>query len=98
MVRVYHDCVVNTFDLLRNLIDFIVCRELAVTGLQNISRLSMFHGRELRPNSLQPFARPVAKHIKSLRSQVARAACTAMQKMFSFVPKSAEPVSCYLLE
>lgn len=70
------------------------CREAAVTGLQNISRLSMFHGKELRPNSLQPFVRIVAKHIKSLRSQVARAACTAAQKMFHYVPKSVEPVSC----
>lgn len=67
-------------------------REAAVTGLQNISRLSMFHGKELRPGSLQPFARNVAKHIKCLRSQVARAACTAAQKMFTYVPKSMEPV------
>lgn len=52
----------------------------------------MFHGKELRPGSLQPFARNVAKHIKCLRSQVARAACTAAQKMFSYVPKSMEPV------
>ncbi|XP_060840965.1 uncharacterized protein LOC132921780 isoform X1 [Rhopalosiphum padi] len=65
--------------------------EAAVTGLQNISRLAMFHGKELRPGSLQPFARNVAKHIKCLRSQVARAACTAAQKMFSYVPKSMEP-------
>ncbi|XP_025200422.1 uncharacterized protein LOC112598232 [Melanaphis sacchari] len=65
--------------------------EAVVTGLQNISRLSMFHGKELRPGSLQPFARNVAKHIKCLRSQVARAACTAAQKMFSYVPKSVEP-------
>ncbi|KAE9526652.1 hypothetical protein AGLY_013300 [Aphis glycines] len=65
--------------------------EAAVTGLQNISRLSMFHGKELRPGSLQPFARNVAKHIKCLRSQVARAACTAAQKMFTYVPKSMEP-------
>lgn len=47
----------------------------------------------MRPNSLQPFVRIVAKHIKSLRSQVTRAACIAIQKMFSFVPKSVEPVS-----
>lgn len=53
----------------------------------------MFHGKELRPNALQPFARVVAKHIKSLRSQVARAACMAAQKMFTYVPKSVEPVS-----
>ncbi|XP_060880720.1 uncharacterized protein LOC132952439 isoform X2 [Metopolophium dirhodum] len=65
--------------------------EAAVTGLQNISRLSMFHSKELRPGSLQPFARNVAKHIKCLRSQVARAACTAAQKMFTYVPKSMEP-------
>ncbi|XP_026810660.1 uncharacterized protein LOC113552145 isoform X1 [Rhopalosiphum maidis] len=65
--------------------------EAAVTGLQNISRLAMFHSKELRPGSLQPFARNVAKHIKCLRSQVARAACTAAQKMFSYVPKSVEP-------
>lgn len=71
-------------------------REAAVTGLQNVSRLAMFHGKELRPSSLQPFARPVAKHIKSLRSQVARAACTAVQKIFTYVPKSAEMVSCHL--
>lgn len=53
----------------------------------------MFHGKELRPNALQPFTRIVAKHIKSLRSQVARAACMAAQKMFTYVPKSIEPVS-----
>jgi len=77
-----------------NLINLILkYREVAVTGLQNISRLSMFHGKELRAGSLQPFARKVATHIKSLRSQVARAACTAVQKMFSYVPKSVEPVS-----
>lgn len=51
----------------------------------------MFHGKELRTGSLQPFARNVAKHIKCLRSQVARAACTAAQKMFTYVPKSMEP-------
>ncbi|CAI6368853.1 unnamed protein product [Macrosiphum euphorbiae] len=65
--------------------------EAAVTGLQNVSRLAMFHSKELRPGSLQPFARNVAKHIKCLRSQVARAACTAAQKMFAYVPKSMEP-------
>lgn len=71
---------------------FLLHRGAAVTGLQNISRLSMFHGKELRPGSLQPYARTVAKHIKSLRSQVARAACTAVQKMFLHVPRSVESV------
>lgn len=56
----------------------------------------MFHGKELRPSSLQPFVRTVAKHIKSLRSQVARAACTAVQKMFTHVPKAVEPVRIFV--
>ncbi|XP_050532144.1 uncharacterized protein LOC126900467 isoform X1 [Daktulosphaira vitifoliae] len=65
--------------------------EAVVTGLQNISRLVMFHGKELRLNSFQPYGRLIAKHIRCLRSQVARAACTATQKIFTYVPKALEP-------
>lgn len=57
--------------------------EVTIKGLQSLSQLAKQHPEYLDNNIGGTVARLLGRHIKSLRSQVARAACTAAGDIFS---------------
>ena len=60
-------------------------------GLQGVVRLARHHAGTLL-TSVHPVCVAVTKHIRSLRSQVSRAACQAAAELFASLGRAMEPV------
>lgn len=56
--------------------------EVAITGLNNLTRLARNHPEVLEPQ-IHTVCVALARNIKNLRSQVARTACRASSEMFA---------------
>lgn len=70
--------------------------EQSVRGLQGLVRLVRHH-QDTVEGQLHTICVLLARHIKNLRSQVARAACLTASEMFNSHKRTLEPVSLFLL-
>lgn len=60
--------------------------ETVIQGLHGVVRLSKHHSKQLAP-SLHSYICAVSKHVRSLRSQVARAACLSAESIFNYMSR-----------
>lgn len=71
--------------------------EGTLRGLEGVIRLSKWH-EDVIEQHMHPLCQSVGRHVKNLRSQVARAACSAATQLFRNNPKKAlENVSIFVL-
>lgn len=66
-------------------------RETIIEALQNVIRLTRHHNKQLS-TCLHPYVIAVSKEIRSLRSQVARAACLSAENIFKYMNKISDQV------
>lgn len=68
-----------------------------IEALQGVVRLTRHHNKYLAP-CLHTFVIAVAKEIRNLRSQVARAACLSAENIFRCFDKISNQVGIYVYE
>ena len=71
-----------------------VCREVVMQGLQLLVRLMRHHSETVHTH-LHSIIVAVAKQVRNLRSQVARAACQASSELFLSQKRAVETVSIF---
>lgn len=67
-------------------------REIVMQSLQGIVRLCRYHP-EILVSALHRIVTSLSKQIRSLRSQVTKAACVVSQELFEQLGKTMDPVS-----
>lgn len=72
----------------------IMFREVIIQGLEGLVRLARHHPKLLSGHTHQT-AIHITRHIRALRSQVARAACQASQQLFTSLGRSMDQVKYF---